>query len=312
MIYLDVNGRCGNQMFQYAFAKKIAKLNNDYSFLLDFFHVDRWRKKANGDDSYSDHLKNFNVSKYEFRIINGNSVLRAGSKAQIRIYRRYPFFRKISKKFKSINILQRYQNKMQKNGIFKEDECFIEPQKCYSKDIFIRGYFENPTFFDDIKKELLDEFVPLQPRVEKNRSLYEIIDNTESVCVSFRVWNEINYDEKFMREHSLCSLEYYTKAINKMHELCPNAHFIIFSNDVGWVKKNFKFNYPVSYEDGDDEIWEKLRMMYSCKHFIMSNSTFCWWAQYLCRNKDKIVISPTKWRDDGKESHLLMDEWIKI
>ena len=39
MIYLDVVGRCGNQMFQYAFAKKVSILNNNDEITIDFFHV---------------------------------------------------------------------------------------------------------------------------------------------------------------------------------------------------------------------------------------------------------------------------------
>ena len=311
MIYLDINGRCGNQMFQYAFARKLMILNQIDELHIDFFHVDRWKQKANGDKTYTDQLQFFNTIKYSKNISNGNNVLNHGSKKQIKLINRYPTVRKLSRHFKRLNLLEKYQNKMHFNGIYKEDEIFINMIKSYSNDIFVRGYFENSEYFDDIKDILFNEFVPKNPRKEKNKELYSVIDNKESVCVSFRIWNEIKYDNNFMKEHNLCSREYYLKAINKMHELHPDAHFIIFSNDIAWVKKNIKFEYPVSFEDGDDEIWEKLRMMYSCKHFIMSNSTFCWWAQYLCRNKNKTVISPNKWCADGK-SFLLMNDWIKV
>ena len=311
MVYLDINGRCGNQMFQYAFARKLMILNKINDLHIDFFHVDRWKKKANGDDTYSDQLQFFNTIKYTSSISTGYSVLKYGSKRQKKLLQKYELVRKLSRHFRHLNLLERFQNLLHTNGIYKEDEVQINIAQSRTLTVFARGYFENPLYFDDIKRTLLDEFTPIYPRKEKNKKIYSIIDNEESVCVSFRVWNEIKYDEKFLKEHNICSTKYYLKAIDKMHELHPNAHFIIFSNDVDWVKKNIKFEYPVSFEDGNDEIWEKLRMMYSCKHFIMSNSTFCWWAQYLCKNKNKTVISPNRWSTKGNNS-LLMDDWIKI
>ena len=101
-------------------------------------------------------------------------------------------------------------------------------------------------------------------------------------------------------------------AIKKMLEIHPDAYFIVFSNDVNWVKKNLKFRGRVSYESGDDEVWEKLRLMYSCKHFIMSTSTFCWWAQYLSSNCDKIVVAPSKWMMVDMPIGIYQDNWHLI
>ena len=312
MIYVDITGRCGNQLFQYAFARKLSIINKDTNFIFDFFHTNRIRKEMGNNPSFCEELNHFNVVKYISKIDNGNNVTVNGSHKQKHLYKRYPLIRKISYKLPIFKILQLYQNKMQKNGIYKEDECKIVPVKTKDKDIFIKGYFENPLYFNDIRDVLIDEFTPIFPKKNKNKKMYEIIDNTESVCVSFRVWNEIANDEKLLKQRDVCTKEYYLKAIEKMHQLHPDAHFIVFSNDINWIKNNIEFKYPVEFEDGDDEVWEKLRLMYSCKHFIMSTSTFCWWAQFLSRNENKTVISPRKWYADDKKSFLLLDEWIKV
>lgn len=79
------------------------------------------------------------------------------------------------------------------------------------------------------------------------------------------------------------------------------------------MKKNIDFkDYEVYSEIGNDPVWEKLRLMYSCKNFIISNSTFSWWAQYLSDNDEKLVICPSKWFNSDYVGDLIEDDFITI
>ena len=120
-------------------------------------------------------------------------------------------------------------------------------------------------------------------------------------------------DPKYKKLHYVCDEKYFEKAITIIKTKVKNPVFIFFSDDIEWVKTNIKtYGIICYYESGKDEVFEKLRLMSMCKHFIISNSTFSWWAQYLCKNPYKIVISPRKWLNNNEESGLIDESWIKI
>ena len=92
--------------------------------------------------------------------------------------------------------------------------------------------------------------------------------------------------------------------------------FFVFStghDDIEWIKENYHFNANIQYVDLDNPDYEELRLMKACKHFIISNSTFSWWAAFLARNKTKIVWVPSVWRKDQPEANnIIPKEWRKI
>ena len=89
--------------------------------------------------------------------------------------------------------------------------------------------------------------------------------------------------------------------------------FFCFSDDIEWCKENLNFEGAnVVYVSQDMPVYETLRLMYHCKHFILSNSTFSWWGQFLSKNNNKIVVSPSRWNNDGYDSNLINKDWVLI
>ena len=157
----------------------------------------------------------------------------------------------------------------------------------------------------------MEEFTPKYGILEHNKELYKEIEKTESVCVTIRRGDFVE-NKKFKQVYDVCTKSYYYRGMKEIAKQVKDPCFVIFSDDIPWIKKHMKFPYNVYYEDGTDTVQEKLRMMYSCKHFVISNSTFSWWAQYLSRNPNKIVVSPNRWYNSRFQTALIGKDWILL
>lgn len=66
------------------------------------------------------------------------------------------------------------------------------------------------------------------------------------------------------------------------------------------------------------ECYFDLELMRNCRHHIIANSTFSWWAAWLNEHAEKIVIAPRIWfnREEGDRYHtddaLIPGSWLRI
>ena len=104
--------------------------------------------------------------------------------------------------------------------------------------------------------------------------------------------------------------EYFQKAISLFSQ---DALFVVFSNDINWCKTNLQGLAKNLIFIENEPYYHDFYLMSLCKHQIISNSSFSWWAAYLNRNPDKIVIAPINWFTKASGFHskdLFPDEWI--
>ena len=317
MVAMQVNGRLGNQMFQYAFARKLWKqIGKRGKIRLEFV-------------SYGEYLNDFRV---QYKKIPYNLVPRPFWKGKMHIS--FPVLLALAIELIATRIWHRcakffstsksdvliYEHKWEKAfgwmlsffGIFIARYGYVNFRyPSYLRHLPLRAYgcFECSRYFDDIKPILLEEFTPRMPPRSENAQLYNMISESESVCVTIRRGDYL--DNGFREAFYLCTPEYFINAMKIMKSRIPEAKFFIFSDEPQWCKENIPFPFECIYESGNDPVWEKLRLMYSCKHFIISNSTFSWWAQYLSRNENKTVIAPSRWRNGSYTWDIYKDQnWL--
>lgn len=311
MIRLEMHGRLGNQLFQYAAARSL-QMKTGQRILISFRQVNG--ANTEGNKGWENSLKYFRVCNYtEYSGKRSLLFYKMPIKSQMVgliyaiSYRPY---------INDINKLYKYQIKwkdiLNKNGLFWIANGYLKFDNYFCKEYFLNGSFESPKYFNDIRETLLDEIRPISEVSQKCKVLYNDILQKNSVCVSIRHF-ELNNESK--RLYDVCTPEYYKKAVEFLEGKLDNPVFVLFSDDIHWAKKVFgndinKHNFI--FESEGFEVWEKLQLMSSCKHFVISNSTFSWWAQYLATYKEKIIISPDKWFNNEFRSPLIEKGWIKI
>lgn len=177
------------------------------------------------------------------------------------------------------------------NNIFKNikysDDCFVlsdfkligESDHGFNDiekhvgNVCLNGYFQSYEYFQHNKEKLLDIF---------NLDIKELSDDYCSIHV--RRGDYLFYPHVY----EILDMEYYRQAINFMGD----KKFIVFTNDVEWCVNNFN-NFDNVKILQEDDAYKSMSLMASCKHHIISNSTFSWWGAYLSQSEN--VLAPIKW-----------------
>ena len=116
-----------------------------------------------------------------------------------------------------------------------------------------------------------------------------------------------------------CSIDYFKKGAEIISQKVDNPTFFIFSNDIAWVKSNLNLEgYKVVFVEntGENSDLKDLYCMANCKHGVIANSTFSWWAGYLISSPNKIIIAPKQWYEteamNKETTNLIPTDWLRI
>lgn len=291
MKIVKYKGGLGNQMFQYAFGKLM--------------------KEKYGEEVFAD------FSSYEKYDDTG-----------IRVPRILKFQTDIT--FIDKDILQQVllfkhggnaSAKMQKfrigvEGIFNKCYYFETDRKWRNpenllKYTYLDGYWQNWKYVTEMENPLRSEFVLKNNVGEKTRVSIEHCSKINSVMLGIRRGDYLQ-DKKHFGDFDI---RYYHKCMDYIASKVEKPVFVVFSNDIEWVKNHMDFTkYDIVYRlkaDQDSDL-EELMVMAACKHFIIVNSTYQWWGAWLAANPNKIILAPKDWFADDKAIDIVPPSWIKV
>ena len=166
--------------------------------------------------------------------------------------------------------------------------------KSNSPPALVSGYWQRPSVFEGVKAKILDTFA--FPTV-REWDLLPTSKSSNSVRVAIHVRRGDYATNIVARErHLVCDANWYLSAWKWMQNNIPQCRAVVFSDDIQWVRDNINFGSTAVYlEPCTNEAWIDMARMSLCDHFIISNSSYSWWAAYLGRATEKIVVAPKFW-----------------
>lgn len=308
-------GGLGNQLFQYAAGRSLA-LRHNTSLKLDIsdYHENSFRKY------YLDHF-----------LINAENATISD------VFRMYKpeWLHQVIRRYSNDRVSNKALNLMKKIGLYRLGVRYNQPTaddplligrvasqrylhydpdfENLPDDIFLFGFWVSQRYFSKYAKQISQEFRIHRPLSRENFILCRRIQDSQSVSIHIRRTDKVTNPNFYPT-----SLNYTELAIARMEETISNPVYYFFSDDIGWVKDNFPHKSNFIFVDHNDDLssYEDLRLMSLCKHNIIAESSFSWWAAWLNSNSNKIVISPNpnRWivHPSMNSSDIIQNDWIII
>jgi hypothetical protein len=164
-------------------------------------------------------------------------------------------------------------------------------------DTNLIGYWQSEKYFLEISNLIKSEFTfPYEISIKNKETLRDIKKKT-AISIHIRHGDYLT-NPTTRAYHGICSLDYYKNAIKKIEEKVTDPEYFIFTDDPEWAKENIFTIRPRYVIDWNgNEPHEDLRLMASCKHHIIANSSFSWWGAWLGKHENQMVIAPEPWFD---------------
>lgn len=275
MIIVKLIGGLGNQLFQYAAGRYLGHLHQTELFV---------------DTSYLDKNPNGAYTKRDLELSVFNLDLKIASKSDIEKFN-------IVGSNKYSRTIQRYLPFLFSNLYAAESGIQYQNQFLnYPKNTYLDGFWQSESYFKPIESILLKEFTPKGNLNSENKNWLNKISTCQSVSMHIRRGDYV-LNKTAQQHHGNLGFDYYANALNLIKENIKNFEVFVFSDDLDWCKSNLKFDNIIHYVDANQKQNFHLDMflMSHCKHNIIANSSFSWWAAWLNQYQSKIVVAPQNW-----------------
>jgi hypothetical protein len=163
------------------------------------------------------------------------------------------------------------------------------------RDVVLEGDWQSPRFFADVSSRIRDEFrIQAELSPETRAVAKEIEAAPASVSIHLRRLHGCSATGKRVSNTCfICDNDYYRKALQHVRRLAGPLQAFVFADG---PLRSGDFDLPcpmrIVNHNGPDRDYEDLYLMSLCRHHIIANSSFSWWAAWLGRHEGTMVCAP--------------------
>jgi hypothetical protein len=284
-VVVAISGGLGNQMFQYAMARRYA-----FVHAAELLLYPGTRYKAHKSRRYG-------LTK--FRIVGRVAThAEAGGLRRIRPWRRIP-----GRLFPGLLPAADPE-------IVAEKTMRFDPSVLARRErVKFNGVWQNERYFSDAADLVRGDFTLRDPLDPRNQALFDRIRSSPACFIHVRRGDYVTGGI-----HT-CPPEYYAEAVDIVRRSAGGSvRFFVFSDEPNWAKEMRIGGAGAEIVDWNDEAPERdLELMRACRHAIIANSSFSWWGAWLGDIGERTVVAPRVWFSGHAESEdVAPNRWLRI
>lgn len=211
---------------------------------------------------------------------------------------------------KRVPVISHFPGMIMESGDWQKD---LERANAIPGDIWLFGYWQDIQVADMAREHLRHQVSKYTLTTPKSLELAARLSRQTTIAVHVRRGDYVS-KPKAHKIHHVCTPQYYLAGVERLRRKWPKLPLLVFSDDIDWCKTELGLRGDVDFVDPAIPDVDQFVLLSRCQHFVVSNSTFSWWAAYLGVHDDNTIVGPRYWFRGVETSRtgLFLPRWHYI
>ncbi|MCP4329548.1 MAG: alpha-1,2-fucosyltransferase [Alphaproteobacteria bacterium] len=184
-----------------------------------------------------------------------------------------------------------------------------------SRSSCLVGFWESPGYFDRIADRIRADFDLGRFAAEAQAETMATISARQTVAVHVRL-GDLTDASRRDGSFDFCRRDYYDRARALIDRCGEDLHYLVFSDEPATARAMLSDWRKCTFVEGNSP-YQDMMLMSRCRHFIIANSTFGWWGAWLGAGGESMVVAPRLWLSlnlyrANHPNDLYPEDWIVV